>query len=1086
MVCIFVITESASAYEWGGGGYNYDPSSTGGDSGTDGGSDIPDEGDSEFTLEEWCLDNHNCTIVRIDTGIACYRGARDDLNTRKVLQDVRSYYGYGFEYEETDTSSGYKISDIVPTEILIKEAFFGGITYNSGLADLDAVLPYTADCSEDAESGYDCSYEWSSVHEYAAYIPWIIHSEADDPRLYRYEGQGIEGDDRFSANMGCRAYGGYFVKYDIAGVPVGMDQNKEQFYSGSIFSTEDMFSIPSWDGTFADYGTDVVWDEDPVDCANIGGTWSEDETYGNQQCCGDDYVWVMNRPLTEDERGNSYDLEYLDEQKESLAEDDVEGLIALSVNYCLYGTKDETTGDALEPVNMGLYYTCPGTEFDAYDDDVEDAAAWSAANEDTCYDDEGNLLSTCAYQIATVIDPQSDEQPTDLGKWSSLDGTTSNPQVCYVETDLEETSTIPAFAWADVNDVGDLAITIMGEEVTELYKEENRATTICEKYLGGKWTGGHCCGNKYDYGGDFGTVGYYDESFSEATPITYDTGDVVYQYACLQGEIYDGEGAGTPARYTKDNGTTVELLNAEGTWYGCNMEYINDAGEDWYKVQNGETSTSLITDTTNIASCTVQGSYLCNYNYTDSDEDGTPESEEWEWYSLNIGDEGDYVENVLGYKSGDTFTSNPPVTPWAEDEGLQPYGCCAANRCWDGTACVDEYSEYSYDDDAVEETPEVVAICSQGSWSGPKETKYDWYANTDAAAVDYCFNNYACVCSTSEDDETYCTDNEEYVVSGCTMAQDFYSNDHFCEAIDGDDDGTEDYDEEGDTSQWTSRTKFLAFQLLEMADGTEYTLFCDKYDSAVNNYVDLEPIAEEINSVCILKQDDEVTVGITLNSQDMSYPMGADLEETLFDSNGFIDAAVEEEVDNCDDALAETQTERFGEFFSCDGSTTVWYNSVLNATIYSRDGLSASPAYPDVDSWQGILDEKKDTVIAYITDNELTTQDGSIELNEEFIGTEEETVGMETIADYNRFYYSTENSATIIGVEDIKYNGDGDNRYYMAVLYDGPTLDCEQVYAPYEDTATMFCDSTNGIVLERSPEGSAYWRSLTAGFRAEE
>ena len=43
----------------------------------------------------------------------------------------------------------------------------------------------------------------------------------------------------------------------------------------------------------------------------------------------------------------------------------------------------------------------------------------------------------------------------------------------------------------------------------------------------------------------------------------------------------------------------------------------------------------------------------------------------------------------------------------------------------------------------------------------------------------------------------------------------------------------------------------------------------------------------------------------------------------------------------------------------------------------------------------------------------------------------------------------------------------------MAILYDGPTLDCDQVYAPYGEEDVIHCDSTNGIVLERSPEGSS-------------
>jgi len=82
-------------------------------------------------------------------------------------------------------------------------------------------------------------------------------------------------------------------------------------------------------------------------------------------------------------------------------------------------------------------------------------------------------------------------------------------------------------------------------------------------------------------------------------------------------------------------------------------------------------------------------------------------------------------------------------------------------------------------------------------------------------------------------------------------------------------------------------------------------------------------------------------------------------------------------------------------------------------------------------------------------------------------------------------YYSTENSATIICFEDIKYDGESDNRYYMGVLYSGITLNCDQIYAPYDSALNIHCNSDTGIILERSTEGSEFWRSLTAGIRRE-
>ena len=46
-------------------------------------------------------------------------------------------------------------------------------------------------------------------------------------------------------------------------------------------------------------------------------------------------------------------------------------------------------------------------------------------------------------------------------------------------------------------------------------------------------------------------------------------------------------------------------------------------------------------------------------------------------------------------------------------------------------------------------------------------------------------------------------------------------------------------------------------------------------------------------------------------------------------------------------------------------------------------------------------------------------------------------------------------------------------------------LDCDQIYAPYETTASIHCSADDNIILERSTTGSQYWQSLTAGVRLE-
>ena len=521
------------------------------------------------------------------------------------------------------------------------------------------------------------------------------------------------------------------------------------------------------------------------------------------------------------------------------------------------------------------------------------------------------------------------------------------------------------------------------------------------------------------------------------------------------------------------------MLNINGILYGCNL--AADASlsfePDWY------TESTLLTDTT---ACDIkEETYLCNYNYTDLDGDGVYE-ESWDWYHVSSNDEGAYVTDTLGYDGDPTniFVWSEPS--WATED-QQNGACCAGRRCWDGTACVDEYTEYTYDDDGSEDTEDIVSICSNGQWSGEVETKYDWYHNTDAAAIDYCVNEYACVCSTEEDDSTFCTENEEYVVAGCTLEENFYKDDHFCEAVDTEEDGTY------DTSRWTSRTKFLAFQMIQIAEdvGSEFTLFCDQYSDALNNYVDVEAIAEDINSFCILSQDGEVTIGVTFNSDDEDEPMtiaAEDVEELLFSgSNAFVTDILgidDDEIKTCTAATGYPSSERFGVFYSCDGATKkVFYNTVLNAVIYSENDVGTTLlTAPDIDEMQTILKAAKTTITTHIdtTDDDELVNPAGDKIKDNF-------AGFSTIEDYSSFYYSTENSATIIGFEDIKYDGESDNRYYMGVLYSGITLDCDQIYAPYDRALNIYCsyNGGTGIILERSTEGSEFWSSLTAGIRRE-
>ncbi len=980
-------------------------------------------------------------------------------------------------------NSGYRETEnaFVARDDYAKESYIFIDDFLDNIASYDVLfpfLPYDSDYSKYSSSLFDLEsglYTWTSEAV-------KITTSSDDPfvnaKIHRFEGETEDGTDQWP-EFGCIPFVGATTKVGVTNAELGTPMILTVSSKGEVMMRVDTANTGKVYAVAYPYiGYNVNWDGTKTDCEAIRGAWTEEDAFTGYRCCGDDRMWIDNKAVNEEDGFIMPTIS--DDEYDALGQED--GTTRSS--YCLYGARD----DGQEQINIQYIdqsadtYNCARTGFESYD---------FILDKDNNYDDEAtdNVIEkedTFIFQGSNVDDP---EYETDIGKWSDSSGL--NPQFCYYE--YNETTIGEEYYWMDINEAGDKPVDDEGEPIKDF--NNDHADTICEKYLGGTWTGSHCCGNKYDYedqsiswyDSDY-DVGYIDESFSADTPIYYEgTDEIIHNYACVEGNVIESVNAPyssvpVTAQKTGTEGEEYELLNVNGTLYGCNIVDPSVVGSDWYTQEN------LITSKTNAGKCDViENTYLCNYDYNDLDGGGYQDDQHWEWYHVSSYEEGEYVAETLGYSKGDIFEWSEPG--WATEDQQQG-ACCAGNRCWDGDKCVDEYTEYSYDsnDDGIKETD----ICFNGSWE-VAETKYDWYHNTDGVAINYCVNQYACICSSNEEDDTFCTENEAYLVAGCTVEPSFYKDDHYCEAINLEDTDSDGAYDRVESSRWTSRTKFLAFQLIQIAQdvGTGFTLFCDRYSNTLNNYVTVEAIAEDINSFCILSQDGEVVLGLTFNSNDDNEPMTVDADDLLFDSNGFVNNIIDNDnidFSDCNFATDETiaqQTAQFGEYYSCDGSTQQgWYNTVLNAFIYSNNGLSAYSTtldYPDTEILQDdILETVKSTITAHIN---TATNDGTL-VNQADQDLEAFDI-FSYVEDYSSFYYSKENSVTIIGFEDLKYNGESGNRHYLGVLYDGLTLDCNQFYAQYETTASIYCNTQTGIVLEKSTEGSEFWRSLTAGIRME-
>ncbi|MBT4150599.1 hypothetical protein HOE52_01385, partial [Candidatus Woesearchaeota archaeon] len=279
--------------------------------------------------------------------------------------------------------------------------------------------------------------------------------------------------------------------------------------------------------------------------------------------------------------------------------------------------------------------------------------------------------------------------------------------------------------------------------------------------------------------------------------------------------------------------------------------------------------------------------------------------------------------------------------------------CCAENGCWNGFACVDEMSSLS---NFYEPTGENRNYrCVEGDWVNVPANK-DWIEDK----AGFCQSKSQCFVLSEDDGGTSansassfteglfpnCIDSGEYIL------------DNYC-----------------DSGVWTSRTKFIAESLLDVAGSDDYSLYCTNYQDTLLHFdgkenqiagTNLETVKKElefgdaiagsqgekiirscfsnikgqeadrligkeenscINNVCVLKQGDKTIFGTTLN-----HPLD-DPEKSFLIALGILPQKLTEICQTGED------------FVLCDLSKVnqkgdLWYNKKLNAIIYSKDGVN--------------------------------------------------------------------------------------------------------------------------------------------------
>lgn len=304
-----------------------------------------------------------------------------------------------------------------------------------------------------------------------------------------------------------------------------------------------------------------------------------------------------------------------------------------------------------------------------------------------------------------------------------------------------------------------------------------------------------------------------------------------------------------------------------------------------------------------------------------------------------------YLQIVeAGFPSAENFRERDYEDQLENNDARQPLACCPTNYCWNGFACSEPMSEATNIGEVVDEGR--IYRCVQGDW---KALPVRW--NWDHDEWGFCSAKEQCLVSgdgTAEGtaqtiytgDVPNCVDDNEYVF------------DHLCE-----------------NGEWSSRTKFLAGSLLEIAGDRDYRLLCGNYRDVLNELdnseqfigggisaaptVDQsEPLQEGlqniqtcfggeqfsgddplvppedntcINNVCLLQYKD---------GNDFKTLMATSLNIDINDPNSFTQALnIPPEQVNCQEG---------GDFVQCDIGNRdefLWYSKDLNSIIYAKENF---------------------------------------------------------------------------------------------------------------------------------------------------
>lgn len=250
-----------------------------------------------------------------------------------------------------------------------------------------------------------------------------------------------------------------------------------------------------------------------------------------------------------------------------------------------------------------------------------------------------------------------------------------------------------------------------------------------------------------------------------------------------------------------------------------------------------------------------------------------------------------------------TFANSSWVRPNEQDMGYikgwagsatnisRLYECCNKEKCWNGNKCVinavNISTNHIYDN----------YRCIDGLWKAAVTQK-----------------------TPDDNDEGYCPDQTKCLFSHRSnppcVSSGFYDKDDYCE------NGT-----------WSSRTKWIASKMADMASG-DFTLYCSSQQNTLNfldyvvgtNYAK-NYVKGSTNNYCVLVSGSNIVIGTSLND---------DIEAA---NSSFIDV-LKDITTSCSGAKADD-----GLYHQCS-SPRVWYNNRLKSVIFSKSIIQPTGTDP--------------------------------------------------------------------------------------------------------------------------------------------